>query len=82
MHGQPPFAAKRAAVTASWPLAARPGAVSADVRGELTDRADGRVRCADRRRGARAVAFQTTKNFTNLDIAEPGGEWAASPSRR
>ncbi|HET9647766.1 MAG TPA: hypothetical protein VFP34_05990, partial [Microlunatus sp.] len=63
------FAAKRAAVTSKLATAARQGAVTPEVRAEL----ETELRAAsDARTGAgvpRAVAFQTTTNFSNLSIA-------------
>lgn len=63
------FAAKRAAVTGKLATAARQGVITPEVRGEL----EAELRAAaDARTGAgvpRAVAFQTTRNFSNSSIA-------------
>ena len=63
------FAAKRAAVTSKLAAAARQGVVTPEVTGEL----ESELRAAaDARTGAgvpRAVAFQTTRNFSNASIA-------------
>ena len=73
--------AKRAAVTRKLAAAARAGAVSADVRAELISELTAQSDAKTSSGVPRAVAFQTTKNFSNLDIASKAvrGSFAVGP---
>ncbi|HKX15494.1 MAG TPA: hypothetical protein VJN19_09895 [Propionibacteriaceae bacterium] len=75
------LAAKRSAVTRKLAAAARAGAVSADVRAELVSELTAESDARTSPGVARAVAFQTTKNFSNLSIADQAvrGGFAVAP---
>jgi hypothetical protein len=75
------LAAKRNAVTRKLAAAARAGAVSPDVRAELVSELTAASDARTSPGVPRAVAFQTTKNFSNLDIASKAvqGSFALGP---
>jgi hypothetical protein len=75
--------AKRSAVTRKLAAAARAGAVSADVRAELVSELTAESDARTSPEVARAVAFQTTKNFSNLSIVDQAvrGGFAVAPVR-
>jgi hypothetical protein len=64
------LAAKRSAVTRKLAAAARAGAVSANVRAELASELTAESDARTSPGVTSAVAFQTTKNFSNLSIAD------------
>ena len=77
------LAAKRAAVVRKLAAAARAGVVGADVRSELESQLSAQSEARVAPGVPRAVAFQTTKNFSNLDVAAQAvqGVFALAPLR-